>query len=257
MKHLLKYIIHTIVVSLSLLTFYSCSSEDSNDCLQTEGQIQQEEINLPEFNKIRVEEGVQLLLRQGESQQVILETGENLRSNVEVFLENETLVARDNNGCNLFRDYGVTKLIVTSPNIDDIINGSSYAVRSEGVLNYPTLRLRSLVIPGFDLRKNGDFYLTLDSQEVSIVANGSSVFYLNGTTTTLNVSFLDELPRLEAKELIAQNVTLRHVSSNHMYINPQESLTAELRGSGNVYSYNRPDIQEIQELYTGRVIFID
>ena len=42
-----------------------------------------------------------------------------------------------------------------------------------------------------------------------------------------------------------------------MYINPQESLTAELRGSGNVYSYNRPDIQDIQELYTGRVIFID
>ena len=257
MKQIVKHLISFIILGSSTVLLNSCSSEDANDCFQTEGQLQQEEIILAGFNKIRIEEGVQLLLRQGQSQQVILETGANLRSDVEVFLDNETLVARDNNGCNLFRDYGVTKLIVTSPNIEDIINGSSYEIRSEGILNYPTLRLKSLVIPGFDLRKNGDFHLTLNAQDVSIVANGSSVFYLNGTTSNLNVSFSDELPRLEARDLIAQNVSIRHVSSNHMYINPQESLTAELRGSGNVYSYNSPDIQDIQELYTGRVIFID
>mgnify|MGYP001459199178 CR=1 FL=1 len=142
MKQIVKHLISFIILGLSTVILNSCSSEDANDCFQTEGQLQQEEIILAGFNKIRIEEGVQLLLRQGQSQQVILETGANLRSDVEVFLDNETLVARDNNGCNLFRDYGVTKLIVTSPNIEDIINGSSYEINIGTNLNELLNRLK-------------------------------------------------------------------------------------------------------------------
>jgi len=257
MKLIKKLKFNCFLATFIALSLIGCDTEGANDCLQTEGDTLTEEISLPLFDKIRIEEGVTLIIQQGETQKVLLETGENLRNDVSVSVEDDTLVARDNNSCNLFRDYGVTKITVTSPNIVDILNGSSFEVRSDGVLKYPTLRLRSLTIVGLDLRKNGSFFLDVESESLSITANGSSVFYITGTTENLNVSFADEIPRLEARDLIAQNVTLRHVSGNHMFINPQQSLKAELIESGNVYSSNKPPTTEIIERYTGRVIFID
>ena len=248
---------HKLLTACLIFVCLACNSEDVNDCLQTQGDLTSNTLELPFFDKIRLEENVELILTQSATTSVTLTTGENLRNDVDVFVENETLVARDNNGCNFFRDYNVTVLKVSSPNIVSIINGSSFEVRSNGILNYPTITLRSLVIPGFQLRKNGDFRLQLNSDKISVVANGSSVFYLSGQVEELGVSFSDELPRLEAKDLKAQHINIRHVSSNHAFVNPQQSLTAELRGSGNVYSFNRPDTTDITELYTGRVIFVE
>lgn len=244
-----------LLTTVLIFCAYSCSTEDANDCLQTEGQKITEKLDLDTFNKIRIEEGVNLIIQQGTVQKVILETGKNLRNDVDVRVEDNTLIARDNNNCNLFRDYGVTKITVTSPDIVEILNGSSFDVRSVGILAYPELSLRSLAIVGLALRKNGSFYLRVNTQNLSVVANGSSLFSLQGTTENLNVSFSDEIPRLEAENLLAQDVTLRHVSSNHMYVNAQQSLNAVLSGSGNVYAKTKPPVVAIEERYTGRVIF--
>ena len=256
MKTILK---HIILIGIGLMMssgFTSCDSEDVNDCLQTEGSTIQETVSLPFFNKIRLEDGVSMTIKQGEDQNVILETGENLRNDVDIRVEDETLIARDNNGCNFFRDYNATHLTVTVPNLVDIINGSSYDIRSEGVLNFPSLTLRSLVILGFDLKKNGNFYLNLNSENVTIIANGSSVFYLNGEAENLRVIFSDEIPRLEARDFIVQHANVRHVSANEVHVNPQQSLVANLTSSGNLFSYNRPASIEIEELYRGRVFFV-
>ena len=258
MKIVVKYIHLILVCCLITSLFFSCNAEDANDCFQTEGSRIQEEITLASFNKIRLEDGVSMTIKQGDVQKVVLETGENLRSDVVVNVEDDgTLVARDTNGCNLIRDYNVTHITVTSPNIVDIINGSSFDIRSEGVLNYPNLRLRSLVIIGFDLKKNGNFYLDLDTESLQIIANGSSVFYLDGQAEDLRVVFSDEIPRLEARDFIVQNAEIRHVSANEIHVNPQQSLKADLSSSGNLFSYNRPATIEITELYRGRVIFVD
>jgi len=48
-----------------------------------------------------------------------------------------------------------------------------------------------------------------------------------------------------------------HRGSNDMIVNPQISLTGELRGTGNLISLNTPPIVEIDQLYTGQLIFIN
>ena len=42
--------------------------------------------------------------------------------------------------CNFVRDYGLTKVYVTAPNVSEITNNSEFTVHSIGVLNYPNLR---------------------------------------------------------------------------------------------------------------------
>ena len=40
-----------------------------------------------------------------------------------------------------------------------------------------------------------------------------------------------------------------------MIVNPQQSISGELRSTGNVIAKNRPPIVEVEEFYTGRLIF--
>ena len=42
-----------------------------------------------------------------------------------------------------------------------------------------------------------------------------------------------------------------------MIINPIESLRGSIRGTGDVISVNRPPIVEVEEYYTGQLLFED
>ncbi|MDP6922706.1 MAG: DUF2807 domain-containing protein, partial [Lutibacter sp.] len=95
-------------------------------------------------DKIVVHEHVGLVLKEGPEQQVVVETGEHLLADVSVEVVEDRLVLRNNNTCNFFRDYGLTKVYITSPNIVEIRNASEQAVRSSGVLTYPSLYILSI-----------------------------------------------------------------------------------------------------------------
>ena len=89
------------------------------------------------------------------------------------------------------------------------------------------------------------------------MVNGIAYFKLKGSSANLSVVIAAGDSRVEAASLSVQNVTLNHRGSNDLLINPQESLRGTIRGTGDVRSYNRPDIIEVQELYKGRLIFDD
>ena len=42
-----------------------------------------------------------------------------------------------------------------------------------------------------------------------------------------------------------------------MIINPQQSLTGVITGTGDVIAVNRPPVVDVEERYTGRLIFED
>jgi len=42
-----------------------------------------------------------------------------------------------------------------------------------------------------------------------------------------------------------------------MFVNPQETLTGELRGTGDLISLNNPSVIEVEQYYTGKLIFED
>ena len=42
-----------------------------------------------------------------------------------------------------------------------------------------------------------------------------------------------------------------------MIVNPQASIKGSIFGTGDVISVNRPPVVEVEELYTGRLIFED
>jgi hypothetical protein len=239
-----------------MFLFVNCNSENVPDCFQNAGDIGRGTVEVPDFTRITVYENVQLILSQGSPQKVEVETGEYLRNEVMVEVQDGRLLLRDTNDCNFTRKYGLTKVYVTAPNITEIRSSTGLDILSAGVLGYPSLSLISESFNDPDAGyTSGEFNLELDTQSLAIVSNGISFYNLRGKTVNFNINFAAGDSRLEAQALIADNIGFNHRGSNDMRINPQQSLKGTLRGTGDVVSFNRPAVVEVEQLYKGELIF--
>jgi len=242
---------------LTLALVFSCNSEDAGDCFQTSGSIIQQEIIVDAFTKILVNRDVELIVKEGVEYEVIIETGKNLLNDIEALIVDDELQLTDHNTCNYVRDYGITKIYVTAPNITEIRSSTQYDVSSSGILNYNSLTLISedFNVPGsFTV---GDFRLAVNLTTMRIVTNNISSFYITGQTENLNIGFFAGAGRFEGENLIAQNVNVFHRGSNDMIVNPQQSLEGELRSTGDLISVNHPPIVDVEQFYTGQLIIED
>jgi len=245
-----------VYILLSALIF-TCSSEDANDCFQTSGNIVQQEVIVPNFSKILVNREVELIIKEGLETKVVIETGKNLLNDVTAKVIGDELQIIDNNICNYVRDYGITKVFVTAPNITEIRNSSQYTVSSNGLLNYNAIKLISENFLESEAFAVGDFRLQINSNKLSITSNNIASFYISGQVNNLYVGFFAGAGRFEGENLIAQNVDILHRGSNDMIVNPQQSITGELRSTGNVIAKIVPPTVNVEQFYTGRLIFED
>lgn len=245
------------LISASLL-FTSCNSENVPDCFKNEGDLIREEVTVPGFDRITVFEGIELILSSGTEQRVEIETGEFLRKEVSAKVEDGRLILRDGNGCNLFRDYNVTKIYVTTPDLAEIRSSTGFPIRSDGPLPFTDITLISESFNNPETETtDGSFDLELDSQSVRVVVNGIAYFKLSGATQNLNIQIAAGDSRIEAENLTAQNIVIDHRGSNDILINPQQSLQGVIRGTGDVLSFNRPPIVDVEVIFRGQLIFED
>jgi hypothetical protein len=241
-------------ITIGVLLF-SCNSENAGDCFQTAGNIVQQEIALDTFDKILVNRDVELVIKEGSTQKVIIETGKNLLNDVEAIVVDGKLILSDNNSCNYVRDYGITKVYVNSPNITEIRSSTQYEISSDGVLTYPNLTILSEDYSAPDSFTVGNFRLNIDTSSFYVVFNNLSNAYITGKADNLNVTYASGTSRFEGRNLIAQNVYIWNRSSSDMIINPIQQISGKISGTGNVICVNRPPIVEVEEQYKGRLIF--
>ena len=244
------------ILYVVVLLVFSCNNENAPDCFQDAGEIVRAEVDLDNFSKITVFEQVELILKQGDVQKVEIETGEFLLKEVTAKVEGDRLILRNGNGCNFVRDYGLTRVYVTSPNITEIRSSTGLPIKSDGILGYPSLRLfsESFTDPEAETT-DGEFDLELDSENVVVIVNGIAYFKLKGNAANLSITVAAGDSRIEAETLVVNDVSLNHRGTNDVQINPQQSISGVIRGTGDVISFNQPTAVDVEELYTGRLIF--
>jgi hypothetical protein len=244
------------ILLIIALSFSACDTEDAPVCLKKSGDIVSEEIVVEPFEEVIVYEQVKLFIQQGTEHKVVVETGENLMSGISVKVENNRLSIRNESTCNLFREYEITKVYVTIPNLTWLQNSSGSTIESMGVLKLENLWLRSVNQERDPaIHTNGDFKLELDIQNLRITNDNVSNYFLSGKAKNVNAFFAAGDGRLEGANFMVQNYDIFHRGTNKMIINPQQSIQGELRSSGDVISLNKPEIVRVKEFYTGRLIF--
>ena len=238
-----------------LLVLFACNGEDAPDCLKTIGNPVEKAYILERFDKVTVYNGIELIVKQGDTQSVKVQTGANILEDIEVYVQDHTLNLKNNASCNYVRDYGETKVYITSPNLSVIRSSSGLPISSDGVLAYTALNLISEDYADKSYYRDGVFNLEVNSTRINVVFNGLSVLNISGQTNELNINFASGDCRFNGGQLIADTVSIYHRSSNDIIVNPQTNLTAKLVSTGNVVALNTPKMIDIEELYIGRVIF--
>lgn len=236
----------------------SCNGENAPDCFQNAGDIQRRDLDVSAFDRITVFENLNLVIKQGSEHRVEVESGEYLIQGVSAQVEDGRLVLRNDTSCNFVRNYGLTTVYVTAPDIREVRSSTGLLISSDGVLSYPSL---SLIAESYNNPEtettDGSFDLDLEAVSVNIVVNGIAHFKLRGSTENFNITIAAGDSRVEAQELVAQRVTFNHRGSNDIFVNPQLRLAGTLRGYGNLISVNRPPEVEVEQLFNGHLIFQD
>jgi hypothetical protein len=245
-----KFVLHiTIFCYLILVT--SCGV--SEDCFKGNGNQITQTFPLEDFTKIKVYDGVGLVVKEGPIYEVKVVTSDNIIDDLEVQLNGDMLFVKDNSTCNIARDYGQTTVYVTAPNITEIHSKTDQDIRSDGVLNYSDLKLISIDIS--DGAGTGDFRLALSTTNLYVESNNVSNFYLTGQTENLHVFFSWENGIFYGENLVANAITLFHRGSNHMILFPFNSITGNIYSTGNVVLKNNPiESPNIIQHFTGRLI---
>lgn len=235
----------------AVFIFASCGISD--DCIKSSGDAQIREVPAEAFDKLFVYPGIAVEITQGDSYSVAILAGSNFIDQVEAKFENNTLVLRENTNCNWVRDFGITKVMITAPNITEIYSNTDRDIRSNGVLTYPIIRLFAMDI--FDGVGTGNFYLQVNNSQVVVESNNIAAFFIEGSTGELLLNFYDEMSRFEGENLTAGTVKIFQRSSNDMIVRPVNSLTGNIYSTGNVISKSQPSEVNVFEHYTGRLIF--
>lgn len=248
----MKKIIYKSVLFLFLIALISCDSENASDCLQTSGKVILKEFEVENFNKIDISQGIELIIKEGTETKVVVESGQNLMNGITAEVSNGKLFLRNSNGCNLVRDYNDTKVYVTTPTLENVYSASQFAVKSDGILNFPALTLQSGM---FSNTASGTFELEVNSINLTIEDNKSSYFKISGKAINLSVNFYDGNARFDGSNLMSNEVLCFQRSSNDIIVNPINRISGTIYSTGNIVLKNTPPIIEVTQLYQGYLVY--
>lgn len=235
----------------SVLFFVSCDSEILPDCYREPGASIVRIDAVAVFNQINIGEGVNLIVKQGTTPEVKVETGGNLIDDVTTEVVDGVLYVKNNLKCSL----GTTvpaRVTVTAPDITKIYSSSQYDVVSEGVLNFPYLNLQQGL---FGKNASNIFDMQLNCQNLVVENNNTTIFRIKGATNSLSVSFYSGDSRFEGADLTVQDVFIFQRSSNDMILRPSNKIEGNIYSNGNVILLNEPPIVNVAQHYTGHIIY--
>ncbi len=235
--------------------FNAC--EKPSDCIESSGAIITKEITVQPFKKIKVYRGIEVVITQGTEYKVAIVAGENFIDNVEVRQNGDQLIFKDDASCNWVRAYGTTKILVTTPTLEEVYSKTDRNISSNGVLTFPNIAFIAMDKDGDGESGagTGDFNLAVNNNYLYIANNNVSRFYLSGQTNLAEFNFYFGDGRIEAENLTAQNIKVFHRGSNDMTVKPIQSIIGTMNSTGNIILKNVPPVVDVAELYQGNVIY--
>ena len=169
----------------------------------------------------------------------------------------DQLIFKDQTSCNWVRQYGETKILITTPTLEEVYSKTDRNISSNGILTFENLSFISFDkdADGETGAGTGDFILNLDNNNLQIHNNNVSRFFITGKTENASFNFYFGDGRIDAANFEAQFMQIYHRGSNDMIVKPIQKVTGILNSTGNVILKNVPPIVEIEELYQGKVIY--
>lgn len=220
----------------------------SFDCVRNTGAQTIMTLDLPDFSAINAYDGINLFIKEGAQQEVLLEAGENLLENIEIAVDaTGYLTVSNNNTCNWVRSYKDINLYITTDTLVHINQYGYGTIRSEGIWTFPTVTINA---------KDGvgDIHVAVESERLYLVSNSIANFYLSGRTEAFVIGNYYSDGRFSSRDLIARHVSVNQLGSNTIEVNATESIKGSIDGTGDVVYYGSPGTVEVKLNGKGQLI---
>ncbi len=243
-----------LLLILPLLILSGCNI--SEDCIRNSGAMRTKVLPADSpFNVIYVYPNISLVLSEGDHYAITVSAGSNVIDDISAEIIDGRLELRDNSGCNLTRQYGNKTVHVTTPHWEyfELYSNTAQLIRTEGVITHDIFRMFSMDY--FGGTGTGDFDMQINNNQTVIESNNISRFSISGQADNMFLNFYDDLGRFDGENFHVRTIDIFQRSSNDMIVYPIERLAGTIYSTGNVISKNHPPEIEVEQIYTGRLIF--
>ncbi len=243
----MKNFINVILILSILLS--SCEDSFVDRCFSGDaGEMVLVEI--PEdsaITRIFFQGEAEVFLRDGETQKIEVEFPENLLDDLEFQYEKGNYRFYNHVTCKYRKETYAPRLYLTLPHIKRFDVLEFVNVYSEDTLRYDNVKFYSL--------GTGDIDIKVNINKLNVQSDYVSDITISGKVNQLSMWY-EELGRFYGQNLEASEISIGHNGENSVHLNPINKLNAQLHNIGDLYLYNEPEVMEVSEEGSGKVIFV-
>ncbi len=227
----LKYI-NIFFVVLLLLFFSACKKENRCDCFKRTGSIENEIRNIGSFDKIYVENNLNVFITQDAIYEVKIEAGENLIPLIKTEITDGTLYIKNKNRCNWARSYDKPfNVYVKMPFVKYITSNGTGNIKSINTITTDTFQIQT--------KNSGSIELTVNSSQIVSHLFGGGDLTLHGKTYEHSCS-IGGTGYLYSKDLLTNYAWVQSYTTGLCYISATDLLISRIDQVGDVYCYGHP-----------------
>jgi len=213
----------------------SCNRENSCDCLKSTGDITTETRTVGGFNKIDLEDNINLYISTGQDYSVSVEAGSHLQSLIKAEVNDSCLYLKNENKCNWVRSYKKKiNVHITCKNIQDIKYGNA----SGNIYSLDTLYSDSFQVDDFSgsgeinlllVSKNSFFRIHTGPADIIVKGRSENAFvYSTGNGLA------------DLKQYPSDYVIVSNSSTNNCFVNVNKELNVTIGYIGDIYYTGNP-----------------
>ncbi|MEM7370949.1 MAG: head GIN domain-containing protein [Bacteroidota bacterium] len=207
------------------------------------GHVQKETRNHSGFTGVQVGGAFDVILTQGSSYRVIIESDDNVLPHIKTKVENGVLKIHTKGN---FRKVNTMKAYVTLPELDKLdVSGAA------DVIGKSTFRTHKM-----DIGSSGasDIVLAIEVNELHCGISGSADINLSGTADEVHMG-VSGSGDLNGEELYARRGKAGISGSGSVKVHLSDALTASVSGAGDIVCYGNPSSRTVQTSGSGEVHF--
>jgi hypothetical protein len=211
-----------LIAALILMSCYMTAEQGSGDVIKKDRKID------GDFNAIKVSQGIDLYLKQGDKVTCTVETDDNVYDLLMTEVKNETLhIYFDKN----VKKVKTKKVWITAPNINALHASSGADIVGESVIKSDELKLKA--------SSGADIEINVNADKLSCSSSSGADIVVEGECNNLK-AHSSSGSDIDAKDLKANHVSADCSSGSDIMVQALESLKAEASSGGGIKFSGNP-----------------
>ncbi|WP_291907438.1 head GIN domain-containing protein [Chitinophaga sp. CB10] len=223
---------HGLLTLTTLVLLTSCNFRR----IKGNGNVIKEERQITAFRTLKVRDGMNVHIQQGEIKPAVIEAESNIVPLIELVRDGEELIVRLRDDVNNVSTHGKFDVYLSSPELDAIRVEGSGDIDVEGTLtNRESIRLR--------VTGSGQLSGKVDAPVVDAAIAGAGDMKVSGQTRDLKVS-ISGVGNFNGLDLLTENTKVNISGTGSAQVHASVTLKANITGTGDISYKGSPQVTQ-------------